>query len=183
MKFNRLAATALASLSLMMPGAALADNSFDAHVSLADAIAEVGVDVYINPPEVCEEGIAGMYISGADALVVCQDNATGEEQVDWTANDLDTLRHEAQHLIQDCVAFRRGDQTLAPMLGSDEDVIKFAYAILGEERMDWIVETYTRNGASARTIILEFEAWAVGYGIDASDIEQALRHHCEVPAY
>ena len=116
MKFNRLAASALASLSLLMPGAALADNSFEAHASLANAIAEVGVDVYINPPEVCEDGIAGMYISGASALVVCQDNATGEEQVDWTANDLDTLRHEAQHLIQDCVAFRRGDRP-SPMLG------------------------------------------------------------------
>ena len=36
------------------------------------------------------------------------------------------------------------------------------------------------GGASARTIILEFEAWAVGYGIDASDIERALRYHCAV---
>ena len=130
------------------------------------------------PKKSAEDKIAGMYISGADALVVCQDNATGTEQVEWTDNDLDTLRHEAQHLIQDCVAFRRGDQTLRPMLGSDEDVIEFALGILGRDKMEWIASVYADNGASARTIILEFEAWAVGEGIPASSIEQALRHYC-----
>ena len=155
-----------------------ANHSFQDHVSLANAIRETGVDVYINPSSVCQDKIAGMYISGADALVVCQDNATGTEQVEWTENDLDTLRHEAQHLIQDCVAFRRGDQTLRPMLGSDEDVIEFALGILGRDKMEWIASVYADNGSDWRTIILEFEAWAVGEGVSASSIERAVRHYC-----
>ena len=178
MKFTAIAATAAAALVSVFPTAAFAGNSFQDHIRLTNAIAATGVDLYINPPSVCDDAVAGMYISGQSALVVCQENATGAEQVDWTDEDLNTLRHEAQHLIQDCVAFRRGDQTLSPMMGSDEEVIEFAIGILGRDKMEWIASVYAERGADWRTIVLEFEAWAVGDGVDASVIESAVRHYC-----
>ena len=101
---TRVAAAALALLTFSTP--AMADNSFSAHEALVGTISNIGVDVYLNPSQVCDGIINGAYISGQSALVVCQDNATpGGGQAEWTENDLDTLRHEAQHLIQDCIAF------------------------------------------------------------------------------
>ena len=34
------------------------------------------------------------------------------DHVQWTENDLDTLRHEAMHVLQDCSAGRVGDGLL-----------------------------------------------------------------------
>ena len=177
---TRVAAAATCAAFLTFSAPAFADNSFAAHEALVSTINSVGVDVYLNPPQVCDGEINGAYISGAGALIVCQDNAEpGGDQVEWTENDLDTLRHEAQHLIQDCVAFRRGDQTLSPMLGSEDEVIDFALRALGENTMQRIAQVYSENGADARTIILEFEAFATARVVDASDIADAVSHFCE----
>lgn len=175
---TRVVAAAVALLTFSAP--ALADNSFAAHESLVGTISDIGVDVYLNPSQVCDGKINGAYISGYSALVVCQDNAIpGGGQVEWTDNDLDTLRHEAQHLIQDCVAFRRDDATLSPMLGSEEDVLEFALGILGEERAARIAQAYSNRGADRRTIILELEAFAVAQAVDASTIANAVQVYCE----
>ena len=176
---TKVTATALALISFTAP--AFADNSFAAHEALVQTIRDTGVEVYLNtPPQVCSDNIDGAYISGVDALVICQDNGTvGGPQVAWTDNDLDTLRHEAQHLVQDCVAFRQGDMTLRPMLGDDSDVIEFALSILGAERMNRIAQAYANRGADHDTIILEFEAFAVAAGVDASDIAAAITIYCE----
>lgn len=174
---TRVTAAALALLSFSAP--ALADNSFAAHEALVSSISSVGVDVYLNPSQVCDGKIHGAYISGLDALVVCQDNATpGGQQVEWTDNDLDTLRHEAQHLVQDCNAFRRGDQTLSPLMGSEQDVLDFAIPILGTQRAAQIAQAYANRGADQRTIILELEAFAVAQDIDASVIAEAVESIC-----
>ena len=175
---TRVAAATLALLTFSAP--ALADNSFAAHEALARTISSVGVDVYLNPSQVCDGKINGAYISGRSTLVVCQDNGTpGGPQVAWTDNDLDTLRHEAQHLVQDCVAFRRNDATLAPMLGSEEEVVEFALSILGEERAARIAQAYSNRGADRRTIILELEAFAVAQAVDASVIADAVEVYCD----
>ena len=174
---TRVAAAALALLTFSTP--AMADNSFSAHEALVGTISDIGVDVYLNPSQVCDGIINGAYISGQSALVVCQDNATpGGGQAEWTENDLDTLRHEAQHLIQDCIAFRRNDGTLSPMIGTEEDVVEFALSILGEERVSRIAQTYANRGANHRTIILELEAFAVARAIDASTISDAVEVYC-----
>ena len=71
--FTKVTATALALISFTAP--ALADNSFAAHEALVQTIRDAGVEVYLNtPPQVCGDNIDGAYISGVDALVICQDN-------------------------------------------------------------------------------------------------------------
>jgi hypothetical protein len=84
-------------------------NTMDDHVRLLGAVQSTGVTVKINPDECDEENNAygwfGTYQSGQQELVVCQVNKiTGvSEMVRWSAEDLDTIRHEAHHLVQDCM--------------------------------------------------------------------------------
>ena len=61
--------------------------------------------------------VNGFYSSHNRVLVVCNDRYVKGENEDpqWTANDLDTLRHEAQHLIQDCMVGGLADSKLHPV--------------------------------------------------------------------
>ena len=176
---TKVTATALALISFTAP--AFADNSFAAHEALVQTIRDTGVEVYLNtPPQVCGDNIDGAYISGVDALVICQDNGTvGGPQVAWTDNDLDTLRHEAQHLVQDCVAFRQGDMTLV-LCWVMTPTLSSSLSISSVRKMEWIAQVYRQRGADQDTIILEFEAFAVAAGVDASDIAAAITVFCEV---
>ncbi|QIN96988.1 hypothetical protein [Synechococcus phage S-H34] len=179
--FTKLATTALAALTAVsMPAAALAGNSFQDHVELSEAIKSVGVRYYINPTHCYQgrtRGVDGFYVSQAGVLVVCQDNARGNEQVRWTANDLDTLRHEAIHLIQDCKD-GRGDGRLVPIVGSDKERNRIALSVLGAGRVRNIIKSYVSRGANAHTIRLELEAFSFAQEIDASDITAAVRRTC-----
>lgn len=181
--FTKLATTALAALTAVsMPAAALAGNSFQDHVDLADAVIESGVRYYINPAQCYQgptKGVDGFYVSQAGVLVVCQDNARDNEQVRWTANDLDTLRHEAIHLIQDCKD-GRGNGRLVPIVGSDKERNQMALSALGSGRVRRIIKNYVRRGADAHVIRLELEAFTFAQEIDASDIAGAVRNTCGV---
>ena len=168
---TRVTATALALLSFSAP--ALADNSFAAHEALVSSISSVGVDVYLNPSQVCDGKIHGAYISGLDALVVCQDNATpGGQQVEWTENDLDTLRHEAQHLIQDCM-----DGALD---GNLQSVYKYPIVlgldVIGPEGVASVSKAY--HDAGSNVIIMEIEAFAVAAMDDPLEQVQDIKKYC-----
>ena len=104
---KKIATATLAALMTATP--ALADNSYDAHVGLWNTLQRAGVTTQINPRD-CKPEFHGYYNRRSVKLVVCQDNSTGGgRQVEWTANDLDTLRHEAQHVLQDCMVGGLGD--------------------------------------------------------------------------
>jgi hypothetical protein len=183
MNFKSIATAALAALTAVAaPTAALAGNSFQDHVDLATAIRQAGVRYYVNPAHCYEgrtKGVDGFYVSQAGVLVVCQDNARGNEQVRWTTNDLDTLRHEAIHLIQDCKN-GRGDNSLVPIVGSDKERNQMALSALGGGRVRRIIKNYVRRGADAHVIRLELEAFTFAQEIDASDIAGVVRSTCGV---
>jgi len=177
---TRMATSALVALTaLAIPVAAFADNSFQAHEQLLRTVRRSGTKVYLNHPAVCDGEIDGVYISGKRALVICQDKSTEpHKQVEWTANDLDTVRHEVQHLVQDCAAFRPGDQTLRPIVGGDSDVMGFALNSLGESKVKSIVRRYSSKGVSRREMLIELEAWGTAKVIPASAITKAVEHYC-----
>jgi hypothetical protein len=177
---TRMGTSALVALTaLAIPVAAFADNSFQAHEQLLLTVRRSGAKVYLNHPAVCDGKISGAYISGKRALVICQDKSTEpHKEVEWTANDLDTVRHEVQHLVQDCAAFRPGDQTLRPIVGDDSDVMGFALATLGEGKVQSIVRRYSSKGISRREMLIELEAWGTAKVIPASAIAAAVEHYC-----
>ena len=186
--FTRAAATALTGLAIFgFASAAFAtpermtppEGSLDAHVVLARAIESRGVDFVVNH-DLCQERpeLMGFYSFDNRVLVVCNDNykeGVDEDPV-WTANDLDTLRHEAQHMIQDCVAGVLQDQRLHPVY---KDPIGLVYNVLGPEAMQGINERYRKAGADTTTVILEWEAFAVAAMNVPLEQAQDIVRYCE----
>jgi len=180
--FTKLTAVATATLTAFaLTAAAPAQaNVFENHRELLSAIESVGVSTYINPSQVCDGTINGAYISSARALVVCQDNSTPDgPEVQWTANDLDTLRHEAQHLIQDCVDGGVGDNALAPLFDTDDQLIEYINnSSLTAEQIQRIIDVYTERGADAHVLRLELEAFVTATDISADRIATVLTTVC-----
>ena len=164
--FKTIAATALTGLvAFGCASASLAtqpkveEGSLEAHVQLVEALQRNGVKVSVNPKECGSRDAMGFYVSGSSWLVVCQDNAEpGGPVVEWTRNDLDTLRHEAQHYIQDCIAGSGGDNALAPVYTSPTAL---AQEHLGPQAIARITQSYRAGGATDLTLLLEYEAFAV----------------------
>ena len=97
--------------------------------------------------------------------------------VPWTANDLDTLRHEAHHLIQDCADGVPFDGDLVTMFdprGSKTFVVK----ALSQDVITGIIEGYAEMGADREVIILELEAYATAESIEATDIAEKIEDFC-----
>ena len=169
-------ALALAIATAFAPVAAQAKGTFQDHINLAEAVKANGVALYINPPACFAEGAPMGWYSGRNrTLVVCQDNAVNETQVTWTANDLDTLRHEAQHMIQDCMVGSNHDHQLGSVY---KDPVGFALSILGQQRAQEIVNLYLSNGANDHVLVLELEAFAVAELNNPLEQVQDLKNYC-----
>ena len=164
-------------------------NTFDDHVALVETLDQAGVRVYFNPAQ-CkpQDGLnpSGFYISQSRVMVICQDNGKyNGEAVPFTANDLDTIRHESQHVVQDCID-GIGDNSLVNMfpivpqpgrLSLNEFV---STSGLSPRTLMHIFTTYTMAGADNKVIGLEFEAFAVANSIDAATIKQAVQQTCPI---
>ena len=123
-----------------------------------------------------------MYVTskGRAAMMICQDNGyrvSDGTLAPLTQNDADSLRHEAQHVIQDCVDGTIADGELDPMI--EEEALKsFVKKGLSPEKIKWIIETYAEAGADNETIVLELEAFAVAANIGPDRIAKALNRFC-----
>ncbi len=182
--FKTIAATALTGLvALGCASASIAvepetkEGSNQAHVVLVEALQRNGVTVSVNPKACGDRNAMGFYSSSRDWLVVCQDDGVpGGPLVGWTANDLDTLRHEAQHFIQDCRVGTNDDHALSPVYHSPTAL---AQRVLGPEVVQQITATYRGRRASDLVLLLEYEAFAVAArnipGDQANDMKQLCR--------
>ena len=185
--FTRAATTALTGLAIFgFASAAFAtpeitappEGSLDAHAVLVHAVESRGIDFVANH-SYCQENpdIMGFYSFDEALLVVCNDNySETNTNPQWTANDLDTLRHEAQHMIQDCVVGGLQDRRLRPVYG---DPIGLAFHVLGAENMEGINKKYRGAGADTRTVILEWEAFAVAALNVPLEQSQDIVRYCE----
>lgn len=127
----------------------------------------------INNPSVCSRDIDGRYWSSMRQLDVCQDNHVKPYvQVQWTANDLDTLRHEAHHVVQDCID-TPFDGQLRPLFGTDKEWAKFVGNAMTPERAKFIMSQYPTDKAYT-----ELEAFAVARTVDAGTIADKLEEFC-----
>ena len=171
----------LAAVALSVaPAAAMTKAEREAHVDLAQAVIDSNVEVSINEKEHCfslEGRFYGSYNPSARVLAICQENATDwdGEVIQFTAEDYDTLRHEAHHLVQDCLDGEI-DGRLSPMF-TGEDRAKFLsqYSLREQER---VRKTYGEAGASDALITLEIEAFAVAEGVGAASISNVVRRTC-----
>ena len=159
--FKALTLAALAAFTTIAAPAAEARGTYAEHIQLGNAIRSTGVALKFNPAECETKNAMGWYWGYGSEMVICQENFSRVQgygnEVRWTEEDLDTLRHEAQHLIQDCMDGSRNGR-----LGSVyKNPIGLAKSTLSEDQIGWIIKSYTENGASEHIIIMELEAFSV----------------------
>ena len=174
---KRFIATIATVLGVSTP--ALATGTFEEHKELFNNLQQVGINVTINDPRHCNGTIDGMYRSSEGLLVVCQDHGhRGGPEVDWTANDLDTLRHEAMHVLQDCADGTRGDQRLVTWHPTERATMEFAYDTLGRREVYNILNLPAYRYAPHQVKVLEAEAFASAATINPTRIGDAILNTC-----
>ena len=167
--FKALTLATLTAIATIAAPAAEARNVDQAHIRLAQAIRSTGILLIVNHSQCANNDYFGWYDSYQKEMVVCQENGqAGKDEVNWTEEDLDTLRHEAQHLIQDCV-----DGELNGALGAVyKNPMKVGYNQLGEDGVNGVWEAYSAWPDHHK--VMEVEAFAVAAmnkpGEQAADI-------------
>lgn len=182
MNIKKLISSAVAALTLTVPSGAFAQsNEFhQKHVHLWETIQQAGVLIRLNDSKQCRDPKQdGAYLPQNRVLVICQDNGrAGGPQVRWTANDYDTLRHEAHHIVQDCAA---GDGLggYSTTLFDRDGLTKFVgQSSLTQDQIKWIISSYKGKGAPPNVVAMEVEAFAVAADVEAHLIAAKLREAC-----
>ena len=159
--FSKVASTLVGATLLLSP--TVKAETHEDHLTLWDALEENGIQVVLNEPEICnEDDIDGFYIPRLNVLGICKDDRKilTSTEVEWTSNDYDTLRHEAQHAIQDCLSGLNNSES--ELLFDEKDrFMKFVTSQLTAQQIEQIIEMYSDRGASEEIILMELEAFAV----------------------
>lgn len=167
-------------LSAIAPTPVYANN--DPHVLLVNAVISTGVDLRVNQYEDCSPDMNdgnryfGWYNGKTKSLVICQEEAHAKNT--WgviyyfSPEDLDTLRHESHHMVQDCMD-RIIDSSLDTVYNKP---IELALDVIGKEGVDYVVDAY--SGESKHTQILEVEAFAVSAINDPLEQVNDIRRFC-----
>jgi hypothetical protein len=179
MKLKSFLIAGILAIPAIFPTNAKANDVIKQHQELARTIVSLGVPVSINTKIHCPSGESGSYFS-AGFMVICQDNRREEGvEVEWTENDLDTLRHEAHHLIQDCAAGGIGDRKMSLMFNSEKELQQFlsnsSYTI---EQLKQIAAHYEKQGVTGYDLLMELEAFVVAKDIPPYYISRKLIEYC-----
>ena len=171
-KFTTLTLTALTACMTFAPSA-LAKSNYNDHIVLGQTIESVGINLQFNTPECWERSAHGWYRGMSDEMVICQvkKQSVGVESR-WTEEDLDTLRHEAQHLIQDCMDGRRQGYLGAVY----KDPIGLAKDVLGPVRIKSILRGYA--SAPNHVKVMELEAFSVAAMNVPLEQVADINHYC-----
>ena len=165
-----------------LPAAARPNTgSFGDHVELFNTIHSYNVKVYINHPKYCDGRIDGSYISTLRVLNVCQDNGRpGGPEVDWTANDLDTLRHEAHHMIQDCAGAGHANGHLVHLFHQRPQLLSFIDSVYSRAEQRQLMGSDSYAGHNGYRQLIELEAFATAAVISADQIADKMNEVCSL---
>ena len=143
---------------------------YEDHDYLINQLERVGVTVTTNSKFHCNGSVAGAYMPRDRVIVICK----GREWDDW---DLDTLRHEAHHVVQDCNDGDIGDGLLSPMF--DRKTLKwFISESLTEKEIQNVFELYRES--DDYTQLLELETFAVAKSVDPVTIGDKVVEFCGI---
>ncbi len=180
------------TLGLLSTSPALALDPPPGHGQLIDTLRAHGVYVEINPNEVCdatktESSVHGVYTyserHSTPLMGICQDYGGTGAQTIWTENDLDTLRHETIHFIQDCID-GDVDGELAAIYdgpGGNSNIeygIKDIIGVIGPEKSLAIINRYEAANVSPEIIQLELEAFYLASSQKAETIAKVVEATC-----
>ena len=145
-----------------------------AHYNLVVTAQKAGFSVIVNPPA-CDKDDEnyGWYRNGT--VTVCQTNVySGYRGInDWNSEDLDTLRHELHHAVQDCLVSGKMDSELGYVYS-----YPYAYAdrIIGPKGIKAVQNAY--KDADYHTQVLEIEAFAVAAENNPDEQASDIRRYC-----
>ena len=146
------------------------------HDYLVEAVKRTGVAFKINPTDCFTEenkDTFGWYWAAKNEMVICQENKSTAGFVSFfTPEDTDTIRHEAQHLIQDCMDGKLNGK-LEAVYTSPE---KLGKEVLGTSGVAEIKELY--SDASAHIQVMEVEAFSVAAMNDPMDQASDIQNFC-----
>jgi hypothetical protein len=179
MNIKSLLISSILFVPVIFPSVGRANTVAEQHRYLAETIKSLGVPISINRKHHCAPGESGSYFS-AGFMTICQDNRQQEGvEVIWTDNDLDTLRHEAHHMIQDCAVGGIGDRKMSLMFNDKEELLKFLRGSgYTDNQLQQIVNHYAKQGVTGYDVLMELEAFAVARSIPANLIADKLKEYC-----
>ena len=173
MNFKALALATLAAATAIIPTAAEAKNVDPLHMRLAQAAARTGVEVKVNPAACFKGDTFGWYWAAKNELVICQERRTrANVETYWTDEDFDTLRHEVQHLVQDC----RDGQRQGSLDAVYDSPVDLAKSVLGRARIESILASY--SDASDHIKVMELEAFSVAAMNDPAEQVRDIQNYC-----
>ena len=176
--FKALAIAAITAAATFAGPAAQARGTYAEHTQLGNAVRATGITLKFNPAECRTKNAMGWYWAAKREMVICQENHKGYvgfgQEVRWTEEDLDTLRHEAQHLIQDCM-----NGSLDGSLGAVyQDPIRLAKETLSQRHIQHIINVYAEGGASEHIVVMELEAFSVAALNDPAEQTRDIQKFC-----
>lgn len=179
MRLKNFFCAGILSMSAFFSNSATANTITEQHQYLARTIVSLGIPVTMNTNLHCPPGESGSYFS-AGFMVICQDNRTSNgKEVQWTENDLDTLRHEAHHIIQDCAAGGIGDRKMSLMFNDKDELLNFVRGSgYSDKQLQQIASHYQKQGVDGYDLLMELEAFAVARSIPANMIADKLKEYC-----
>ena len=156
-------AVLIAAATFAMPATAKVDPD---SVALLQTLQEYGVTVHYNSTQGCTGGHHGSY-NTAKVMHLCY---RGSQP---TAEDHNTLRHEASHFLQHCANIRRGGQGLRPLAINPSQRADFVLKALGTDYISSIKDSYP-----ARAHQIELEAFAMAETYTAGELITYIRSWC-----
>ena len=112
----------------------------------------------------------GVYEAFESRVTICFDGKTEN----WESKSLETLRHEAVHVIQDCRDGMRGDGALQVGM-TEEESYEQAEGVID---LDHRLTPYIMGGADEETLVIEAEAFAVSNTVGAGEIADEMAQLC-----
>ena len=172
-RLSTISLSALTAIATLAPGAIAGQSNYQHHMTLGQTVRSVGLNFKINPSECWAKDAYGWYWAAKNEMVICQEQkrSVGVEAT-WTEEDLDTLRHEAQHLIQDCMDGSRQGALSAVY----KQPIELAKEILGHEGIGSVLDAYSDSTDHIK--VMELEAFSVAAMNDPMEQVSDIQKYC-----
>lgn len=144
---------------------------YDQHNALVATLKSHGISLYLDADDcTANAALGGFYHSPSRSMVICNNGST-----QMTEDNMDTLRHESIHVIQDCRDGVPANSELHRVL--KPGVVEDLAARFGVD-LDRITQIYKSHGRDAHVISLEHEAFTAAAGMSADTIARALDTMC-----
>ena len=152
------------------------------HKYLLHSVSDRGVELIVNDAELCTGSSDGFYSSDR-RLIICQDAMVEPGvEVEWSLNDLDTIRHESHHFLQDCAFGGSRIDHMSTVFFTDTE--KYADFVLNsgltQSEIDRIETAYRKLGLNFLGIMMEIEAFAVARSVPPRQLADKIKEVCVI---